>query len=317
MCQIFAGPVADVKSLLLDTPGLIENVFAYNSDGVGYMYAAGGRLVTQKIVPATAAQARVFIESLPDGGSDAAVHFRMTTHGDTDHTNAHPYPVVDGVALIHNGILSHGNAADRTKSDTWHYTQRLAAQLAHAPGLIHEAEWRRLVEKDIGEGNRFVLMDSHGIAHILNRDTGLEKGSVWVANTYSFDAGILWPEMAIRQRKLPVEYMGTAWDDWHRASAQDTEGHFDDWLYCDLWDAIVAQDVKDLTYLLDYYGVKRCLTLLYDGAAWIRPKTQLDSYDDQLARALEKRQWGVLEDSDDPDTIAALVIEGTVTEIDV
>lgn len=198
MCQIFAGPSASVRSLLLDTADLIDDLYAGNPDGMGWMTTDGGVLVQSKHLPKDGAAARLLIESLPQDDRPLALHFRMRTHGAIDLDNAHPYPVTQGVALIHNGVLQHGNKADPTKSDTWHYARSIEAQLQHAPALLHNQAWRDLVERDIGGNNRFVLMDGTGAMYILNRDSGYEKGDVWVANTYSFTAALLWPEMARR-----------------------------------------------------------------------------------------------------------------------
>jgi predicted glutamine amidotransferase len=60
---------------------------------------------------------------------EIAIHFRWTTHGKTDMLNCHPYDVIPGfIAMMHNGVLHTGNAADKNKSDTWHFIQGLLAQ---------------------------------------------------------------------------------------------------------------------------------------------------------------------------------------------
>lgn len=195
MCQIFAGPSNAVRTLLLDTPLLLDSVYAGNPDGLGWMFAHNGQVITGKYLPRSTEEARALIARLPEDDRQVALHFRMRTHGDVDLENVHPYKVTDDVYLIHNGVLSHGNAADRSKSDTWHYARSMESQLKLAPALASNAAWLSLVQGDIGRNNRFVVLSSNGHMTILNRSTGYTYGQVWVANTYSFDAGILWPQM--------------------------------------------------------------------------------------------------------------------------
>jgi predicted glutamine amidotransferase len=175
--------------MLLDPKnGALESLFSYNSDGVGVMYKNKKGLRVRKIVPTTIQDVDTFLLSLPDDDRNLAIHFRMATHGDINLDNCHPYAVTETVAMMHNGVLSTGNAADKSRSDTWHFINDYLRQTVEAfPGIIHQEQFNKLVARYIGN-NRFVYMDENGGMSHVNKKQGFEHDGMWFANTYSFDA---------------------------------------------------------------------------------------------------------------------------------
>jgi hypothetical protein len=91
---------------------------------------------------------------------------------------------------MHNGVLHTGNAADSSKSDTWHYINDIIKPaLASRPEDFMSDWFQTLVEEHIGGSNKFVIMDAHGNMRTFNYDSGVEWGNVWMSNTYAWDAG--------------------------------------------------------------------------------------------------------------------------------
>ena len=211
MCQIIAGSAHKVRSTLLNTPGLIADLYQHNSDGLGAMFRSRGGLRIVKALPKNAGEARVMIESLPDDDRNLALHARMTTHGLTDKLNCHPYDVVPGeVALMHNGILHTGNSADRTKSDTWHFIKDyLADMVKTCPAVVHEPQFAKMVG-DFIDSNRFVVMDADGKMTIINEDQGLWHDGLWFANTYAWSPELLIPGYRTAR---PSARWSPMWDD--------------------------------------------------------------------------------------------------------
>lgn len=120
-------------------------------------------------------------------GREAIIHFRMQTHGDIDMTNCHPYQVTNDIWMAHNGVLSTGNAADKTKSDTWHYiNDYLKPMLEAHPELIHNPAFIKMVGDHIGTSNKFGFMDYRGRIAIVNRSAGVEHFNAWLSNTYAW-----------------------------------------------------------------------------------------------------------------------------------
>lgn len=181
----------------------IRDFYSRNSDGIGVMWAESGVLYSQKIVPTKVQDAIDFTNEFING-RECIWHWRMRTHGNVDLTNCHPYPLLgfEGqdvnipMLLMHNGVLSTGNAADTTKSDTWHYIRDfLRPILANNPDWAFSPEFEELIAKHIG-GNRFAIMDAHGRSVIVNRRQGVEYKGAWLSNTYAWSAHKFMPKPA-------------------------------------------------------------------------------------------------------------------------
>ncbi|MDR0479172.1 MAG: hypothetical protein LBH31_05095 [Burkholderiaceae bacterium] len=199
MCIIITGTAHNLRCVLLNTPGLIESIYDHNPHGLGLMtYDAGqSRAIAHKTLPKSAHQAWLFLqEKLPHDGRQAAVHARLTTHGATDLDNCHPYRIGDGW-LMHNGMLDSGNAADRRKSDTWHYIRNY---LGHDGSLLLTPHGRRLVSEHIGPGNRFVYLAPTGNMVTVNKHTGVKYQKLWFSNTYAWDVQLLDPAWETRRK---------------------------------------------------------------------------------------------------------------------
>ncbi len=104
-------------------------------------------------------------------------HFRITTAGLSNHSNAHPF-ILDHGAMIHNGHLPGDTTSDH--SDTAQFAQ--AIRNVVRPGLsTSTVEW---MGKTIGS-NKLVFLWRDGTAQIINEDLGtrLDDGT-WVSNTH-------------------------------------------------------------------------------------------------------------------------------------
>ena len=184
----------------------LEDFYQHNQDGVGVMYRPRAdnhaALVVEKLLFGHDTTETQAVDQLVEfwtrhaalaeaEGVEFAAHFRMRTHGDIDELNCHPYHVAGDVWLMHNGVLSHGNHADKSKSDTWHYARKLAALAErHGREILANPSLHEIIEGDIGANNRFVLVgpDWDSMA-VLNRRTGVEFNGAWLSNTYAWSAG--------------------------------------------------------------------------------------------------------------------------------
>ncbi len=195
MCLLITGPSNSIRNALLSTPGLLDDIYGSNRDGVGAMYTTSKRVLKlPKLLPKTLAECMAFIAQLPNDERQLALHFRMKTHGNLDLENCHPYPVIEGQsALMHNGILQQGNKKDITKSDTWHYIADVVRpMLAEAPKMFMNKAWMSLIEDDIGN-NRFAIMDNEGNLAVANKHQGITHQDMWFSNTYAWSPDILIP----------------------------------------------------------------------------------------------------------------------------
>lgn len=192
MCLIIHGKSALIRSTLLNTPHLIDEIFTQNGDGLGIMYNSSRGVRVYKWLPNTLAEARTAVAMFPQDDRELAVHWRWRTHGEINKENCHPYPVDGGGHLIHNGVLATGNAADTTRSDTYHYIKQfLSGGVMEKVG--HEPAFLKMLTAHIGSGNKFVLMTSDGRMSIAGRHRGIDLGGLWWSNTYAWDPRTLDP----------------------------------------------------------------------------------------------------------------------------
>lgn len=198
----------------------IADIYAKNEDGFGVMYAENRTLHTEKIVGSLDDVWKLYKEH---EHRDLLMHFRMRTHGNIDYANCHPYwvfgPEFEGeetimpIALMHNGVLSTGNAKDASKSDTWHYIRDyIRPCLKDNYELLLEPAFQDLVSKHIGASNKFALLTAEGHCVIINRSSGVDwkrdDGTVWMSNTYAWSS-----HKAGYGKKSSTVYYGSWGDD--------------------------------------------------------------------------------------------------------
>ena len=116
MCII----VAKRKGIELPTKEILKNCFNYNSDGAGIMFNDGNQVFIEKgFMDFNSFYSR--LEALDKEfnlvNSDLALHFRISTSGNVDQGNCHPYPIstetsqlrnlslVTDIGMAHNGVI--------------------------------------------------------------------------------------------------------------------------------------------------------------------------------------------------------------------
>lgn len=175
------------------TSDQLQDFYSKNSDGFGAIVKKStGTVEIIKSIGSLAEIEDLYYDQV--AMHEAVIHFRMKTHGEIDIANCHPYEVVPGIWLAHNGILSTGNAADPKMSDTWHYIQNYLKPMLQAhPELMTNEGFIKLVGGHIGTNNKFGLMNEKGEVSIINRASGYDFWdlankdlTVWYSNTYAF-----------------------------------------------------------------------------------------------------------------------------------
>ena len=241
----------------------LADFYSHNQDGVGVMYAENGKLTIKKILPKTAKDFESFYNK-EITGKFCAFHLRMKTHGDINLDNCHPYEVLNqqehgiDLWLMHNGILSTGNASDETKSDTWHYINNyLVPMLAKNPDFAFTEPFAEIVSEHIGSGNKFVLMDNTGRIQVINQSVGVQWGGLWLSNTYAWSAPYQVSAISQASKKskkanwksevavMPVAKSQYGLGSWgSKAWQEDEDMEFEsDEIYCH-----IDQELADLSY---------------------------------------------------------------------
>jgi hypothetical protein len=337
MCLIITGQSSKVRSTLLNTKGMLSEVFASNPDGIGVMYSTAKGLKVVKTLPKNINDANAFIKKLPTDDREIAIHFRWTTHGDTDLLNCHPYDVVTGyVAMMHNGVLHTGNAADKTKSDTWHFINDYLKEAVHdSPNLVHTKGFLTMLADFIGD-NRFVFMDGEGRMSHVNYDQGIEHDGLWFSNTYAWKPATLIPHYYTNTKHayanynsaynnyMDDEYEMETWNNsWinkplksanvsaHSAGWQDDD-YEDAVTMRDMCDALMQCDVDLVESYLDTFPVTFINTVFNELSPIATQFTKIDdlpSYEQDIYKALLECDLGALHDFVRDGRAAAVVAE--------
>lgn len=195
MCLIIHKPAG------VEVPAdLIESAWADNDDGAGIMYMDGPGTGTArtptvyKVVPGSWADPAAHVTRCLAGLTDreVGIHFRWRTHGPVNEANTHPYEIPGGAGYVmHNGILRLPKdyaAVAATTSDTGFYVNTV---LRGAPECADEEFWN-IVGEDIGNGNKFLVMDATGSFLRVNAKQWNVYRGLHLSNSYSIPENTNW-----------------------------------------------------------------------------------------------------------------------------
>lgn len=170
--------------------------WANNSDGMGVVFWQSGKPCVFKATDKKAAH--IFLQSLK--GKPAIIHYRYATHGSKGLDMVHPFEIIKGVYLIHNGIVDAPHDVDKTQSDTArlarHVLRPLLNDSINPCEFVRSPAFRFLFESLLGNGNRAVICDARGYVtynddlwHTLPQDekkAGTLAGAR-LSNTYAWE----------------------------------------------------------------------------------------------------------------------------------
>lgn len=153
--------------------------FRSNSHGAGFAAVDGGSVHIHKGFFSFDAFREAF---QPFANLQAAVHFRLATHGNKDKDNCHPFLVTQQLALIHNGVLDIACDKDKAMSDTWHYATLILRPMAKRDrDFFLRPDVRFLGESAIRD-NKFVFLRADGQYGIWNEGSGHWRNDCWYSN---------------------------------------------------------------------------------------------------------------------------------------
>lgn len=163
----------------------IQDFYNKNSDGFGAIVKHGDTVELVKSIGNVEEITELYNKQV--AGKEAIIHLRMKTHGDINIDNCHPYEVIPGLYMAHNGVLSTGNQKDPRMSDTWHYINDfLKPILKENPQIIFNPGFQAMISSHIGASNKFGFMDHTGRTVIINKTSGVVHKGVWYSNTYAW-----------------------------------------------------------------------------------------------------------------------------------
>lgn len=106
------------------------------------------------------------------------LHFRITTHGDTNLTNCHPFRVDEDLVFAHNGIIHIDCLPGLSDTNTFNEQELKTAK----KGFHRSAPTRAKIKDRIGRGSKIVFLDSSNRYYIINEEAGQWNGGSWFSN---------------------------------------------------------------------------------------------------------------------------------------
>lgn len=170
---------------------LLRAAAVHNADGWGLMgFEPNGRSFVHKD-PVVSLEVLLDLER-KYRDAEYALHLRLRTRGSNGEENLHPFRVLDGVFLMHNGTLDLP-ARVPGRSDTWHFVYDVLRPLAtRHPGLLSDHGFARVLEFGLRAENKLVLMDRRlRRLLVINRAHGAELDGLWLSSTRWIDRRLL------------------------------------------------------------------------------------------------------------------------------
>ena len=171
----------------------LEEGFRCNSHGAGFVTVHKGNLTISKGF-FTFDEFRAAY--LPYERRQAAIHFRLATHGQKNSANCHPFSVTDEIAMIHNGVLPIDTSNEKDMSDTWHYVEYVLKPLADESRDFYSHGSIKFLGEAAISGSKFVFLRADGDWDIWNQDEGHWAQDIWYSNrSYQKSVGFAsWPK---------------------------------------------------------------------------------------------------------------------------
>lgn len=161
----------------------LQTIITRNGDGFGAMWGDGKRLHLVRMVGDAAELAAAYGAH---AGKRRVLHWRLGTHGRNDASMAHPFPLTDEVAVMHNGMLSCGTP-DIGCSDTDHLARYVLQPIAERdPERLFSLAFAEVMAGLIGTGNKLALAHADGRVAIIGRSRGVDYAGCWWSNTYAW-----------------------------------------------------------------------------------------------------------------------------------
>lgn len=170
---------------------LLEAAVSLNRDGWGLMgFSPEGHLLVER--HAGVELDEILAAERKHRDSEYVLHLRKRTRGAADVGNAHPFKVIDGVYMMHNGTIKLDTRV-AGMSDSWHFASEILRPLAQRrSGVLLDNAFHRLLEIALRPENKLALLD-HPTRRIIliNQAHGAELDGLWLSSTRWIDRRLL------------------------------------------------------------------------------------------------------------------------------
>lgn len=121
---------------------------------------------------------------------ELVIHFRMRTDGKINLANAHPYEVVPGMHMMHNGVLgAYKTGRDSEMSDSANFVEKEVRPIIEKEGIdyANTPEFRARMSKFTSSWNKLVFITPKGIVLIEPHLWKHTLSGLLVSNDYAYD----------------------------------------------------------------------------------------------------------------------------------
>lgn len=224
MCII----VSKGKGVAMPSKTILQNCFNRNKDGAGLMYVNKGNVVIRKGFM-TFKDFYDYIEKLErtyDLTEKALVmHFRISTGGNVDAGNCHPYPVTADaqrlrctrinttLGMAHNGIISDYSRKDKVLNDTQCFVRDCVSVLYEYDNEFYNNPRVMNMLKDVA-GSKLCFLDANENIYYIGdfvEDEGIMYSNTTYKTYYSYPA----TKYVYNKKTKKYEYLYDDYDDYY------------------------------------------------------------------------------------------------------
>lgn len=238
MCIVIYSP----KDKLVPDCEILKRCFNSNPDGAGYMYVENGKVHIKKgymnfgdfYGDITKDQYELIHQHIY---SPFVIHFRISTHGGTNKSNTHPFPISANeddltkteincdVGLAHNGILSVASKYSDKMSDTQMFISKFLSHLIKTNSHYYEDEDTMLMIRSlIGNYNKLAILSNDGHCELFG-DFIEDDGYYYSNSTYEKDESLFGLYSNGKSGSLYYDF-------WEKYYSKVQEGYDFDDTYC-------------------------------------------------------------------------------------
>lgn len=145
-----------------------HNCWESNPHGGGLAYVDDGQVKILKEMDSVSHLYRQYSDIRKYNKLPMIIHFRVATSGDVDENNCHPFEVMPGLVMAHNGIIEHVDTDPQT-SDTRAFISQVLSKLPE--DFLLNVGIRALIRGFI-DSSRLVFLNKYGVYDIINEHMG-------------------------------------------------------------------------------------------------------------------------------------------------
>jgi hypothetical protein len=175
---------------ILNKSGLIPqehivNSFENNYDGSGLAWIESGKINTYKTLDDIDTYISTYEKIRNANKLPILLHFRISTHGEVNIKNVHPFMIGNDITMVHNGIIDFP-LLNPKYSDTHNFSRFLSNYSSLNSIFIPDSILSKYIESLCKKSSKMVFLNKYGKYRIFNEDLGHWNGESWYSNdTYT------------------------------------------------------------------------------------------------------------------------------------